>query len=172
MEGNKNIVLIGIPGSGKKTLGEKLANKLGREFINADAVVSEMMGKSVDELRAEGSYEAAETEAAKKIAAEKQGAVIACGGTVTKNPSNLDIYKTSGLVFFLDRSPFDIVRDKRCIRSGLLDQFLYKDGGVDAVFDLYDEYYEPNEKGADIVVMNKGILMEVLDKFITIVQNR
>ena len=112
MNDKVNIVLIGMPGCGKSTLGKALAKRLGRDFYDADDVIVEQEGKTIPELFAvsEDCFRDAEVRASRTLAA-KQGVIIACGGGVIKRPENMAILKKTGKVFFIDRSPDDIVSD-------------------------------------------------------------
>ena len=112
MNEDKNIVLIGMPGSGKTTLGKQLASRLGRTFVDADDFVVQLEGKTIADMFAvsEEYFRDAETRAAQELA-KRRGLVVACGGGVIKGSVNIDIFKETGVVIFLDRSPDDIVTD-------------------------------------------------------------
>lgn len=112
MNNKQNIIIIGMPGSGKTTFGKALAQRLGRDFYDADDVIVEQEGKTIPELFAvsEDCFRDAEVRASQSLA-EKSGIVVACGGGVVKRSENMDIVKKTGTVFFLDRSPDDIVSD-------------------------------------------------------------
>lgn len=134
MNEDKNIVLIGMPGSGKTTLGKQLASRLGRTFVDADDFVVQLEGKTIADMFAvsEEYFRDAETRAAQELA-KRRGLVVACGGGVIKRSVNIEIFKETGVVIFLDRSPDDIVTDVDVASRPLL-----KDG-KQKVYDLYDE---------------------------------
>ncbi|NLY70851.1 MAG: AAA family ATPase, partial [Clostridiales bacterium] len=70
----KNIVLIGLPGSGKTTLGKELANKLTLKFIDVDSVIESMSGKKIEDIFnsvGEKWFRELETEAVKMVANEQ-----------------------------------------------------------------------------------------------------
>ena len=81
----KNIVLIGMPGCGKSTLGRLLAQHLKRPFYDADNVLEKLEGKTIKELFAvsEACFRDAETRAVRHLS-ELEGCVIAAGGGVVK----------------------------------------------------------------------------------------
>ena len=79
----KNIVLIGMPGCGKSTLGRCLAERLGRDFIDADPEIEKDAGKTIPELFAisEDCFRRQETLTTKRLAT-LQNKVLAMGGGV------------------------------------------------------------------------------------------
>ena len=79
----KNIVLIGMPGCGKSTLGRSLAEMLGRDFIDADPEIEKDAGKTIPELFAvsEDIFRKQEIRTTKRLSA-LQGKVLAMGGGV------------------------------------------------------------------------------------------
>lgn len=160
MNNKQNIIIIGMPGSGKTTFGKALAQRLGRDFYDADDVIVEQEGKTIPELFAvsEDCFRDAEVRASQSLA-EKSGIVVACGGGVVKRSENMDIFKKTGTVFFLDRSPEDIVSDVDVSTRPLL-----KDG-KQKVYDLYDERIALYRNAADYLVPNNKTIEEVLDAF-------
>jgi len=102
-----NIVLIGMPGSGKTTIGKKLADSLGRVFLDTDDIVENASGKRIpDIINFEGETQFREMERkAISEAAAAAGAVIATGGGAVLNKENRETLKQSGIIVFLDRDP-------------------------------------------------------------------
>lgn len=149
MNEDKNIVLIGMPGSGKTTLGKQLASRLGRTFVDADDFVVQLEGKTIADMFAvsEEYFRDAETRAAQELA-KRRGLVVACGGGVIKRSVNIEIFKETGVVIFLDRSPDDIVTDVDVASRPLL-----KDGKK-KVYDLYDERIALYRSAADYTIVN------------------
>lgn len=99
-----NIVLIGMPGAGKTTIGRKLSKALGRLVLDADDKVVEQTGRTIKDLFQEGEdvFRQAETEAVKTLAA-MDGIIISCGGGVVKRPENIGYLQQNGKIFFLNR---------------------------------------------------------------------
>ena len=155
----KNIVLIGMPGSGKTTFGKELARRLGRKFVDADDFLEALEGKTIKEMFAVGEdcFRAAETRTAKALAAERD-LVVACGGGVVKRAANIEIYKTTGVVVFIDRSPDDIVTDVDVASRPLLKE------GAQKVYDLYEERIALYRAAADHTVKNDAGIEAVLDE--------
>lgn len=99
-----NIVLIGMPGAGKTTIGRKLSKALGRPVLDADDKVVEQTGRTIKDLFQEGEdvFRQAETEAVKALSA-MDGIIISCGGGVVKRPENIAFLQATGKIFFLNR---------------------------------------------------------------------
>ena len=99
-----NIVLIGMPGAGKTTIGWKLGKALGRPVLDADDKVVEQTGRTIKDLFQEGEdvFRQAETAAVKTLAA-MDGIIISCGGGVVKRPENIAFLQATGKIFFLNR---------------------------------------------------------------------
>ena len=102
----KNIVLIGMMGCGKSTVGRHLAQVLGREFADTDALVEAREGRSVAEIFAgegEPFFRTRELELSRELAA-REGLVISCGGGLPMEEGCMEAL-SSGTVFWLDRDP-------------------------------------------------------------------
>lgn len=100
-----NIVLVGMPGSGKSTVGKALAEAMGRPFVDTDALIVETAGRSIPEIFAtdgEEVFRAFETEAVKK-AGMMSGAVIATGGGVVTRERNYPPLSQNGKIVFIHR---------------------------------------------------------------------
>lgn len=155
---NHNIVIIGMPGSGKTTFGTALAEALGRDFYDADTYLETSEGRTIKELFAvsEDCFRDAETRTARALGSKK-GVVIATGGGVIKRRENIDIYKENGIIIFLDRAPENIVTDVDVSTRPLL-----KDG-PSKVFDLYRERIDTYRSSADYHMANDESIEHVLE---------
>lgn len=101
----KNIVLVGMPGCGKSTVGKALAKRLSRPFFDADEEIVKRAGKPIPEIfQAEGeaSFRKIETEVLFDLC-RQSGAVIATGGGAVTVPKNHDILRQNSLVVFINR---------------------------------------------------------------------
>ena len=102
----QNIVLTGMPSSGKSTIGRLLAEKLGALFTDMDEVLMQRLGMPIAQYFAqngEPAFRSAEAELAAELAL-KQGLVIATGGGIVKSRENMRRLAANGLIVWLDRS--------------------------------------------------------------------
>ncbi len=155
----KNIVLIGMPGCGKSTLGRSLAEMLGREFIDADPEIEMDAGKTIPELFAvsEDFFRKQETRTTKRLSA-LQNKVLAMGGGVVLRKENISSLKENGLIIFLDRSPEDIIGDVDTKTRPLLA------AGRQRIYDLFAQREALYRAAADVTVQNKGSVRDVLSR--------
>ena len=112
---SENIVLIGMPSSGKSTAGKKLAEMLGREFVDTDEVIVEMAGMSIPEIFSkygEEHFRKIEHEAVKQTA-KRSGLVIATGGGVVTRQENYLPLHENGRIVFIERDINELSTDGR-----------------------------------------------------------
>ena len=101
----ENIVLTGMPGSGKSTVGRLLAQKLQRPFVDVDALITEKTGSTPAEIitqQGEPAFRDIEADTIRQLSAQN-GAVIATGGGAVLRSENIDALRMNGRIFFLDR---------------------------------------------------------------------
>lgn len=101
----QNIVLVGMPGCGKTTVGKALAEQLGRPFFDADEEILKRTGKSAEawiEACGEAVFRQKETEVLESLC-KQSGTVIATGGGAVTVPENADILRQNSMVFFINR---------------------------------------------------------------------
>lgn len=142
-----NVILIGMPSAGKTTIGQSVAQRCGKEFIDMDAYIVENCGKSIPQIfeeSGENGFRARESEAAIALAG-RNGAVIATGGGIIKHKVNMDYLRQNGVVFFIDRSLDKLITtdDNRPLSSS-----------AQAVARMYEERIELYRKYADHIVDN------------------
>ena len=101
----QNIVLIGMPGCGKSSIGRILAEKTGRTLVDADAAIVEKTGMSIPEYFAshnEAEFRAVETEVLSELG-RQSGIIIATGGGCVTQERNYRLLSQNGKLFFLKR---------------------------------------------------------------------
>ena len=101
----RNIVLIGMPGCGKTTVGKLLAAKTGKTFADSDALIEELAGKPIPQIFAEDGEEIFrqwETEALAQLG-KQSGLVIATGGGCVTKERNVPLLRQNGIIVWLKR---------------------------------------------------------------------
>ena len=149
-----NLVLIGMPGSGKSTIGKKLAKETGKVFVDTDSLIAEKANKKIAAIFAEegeAGFRKLEQEVIAEVGKE-HGMVIATGGGVIKKEANMDALKQNGNIVFIDR-PLELLE----VGNG---RPLSQDR--EAVRKLYEERYALYEKNRDIQVKNTGTVMDTV----------
>ncbi len=163
-----NIVLIGMPGVGKSTLGVILAKILGYRFVDADLVIQEREGKLLSEIIAERGVEgfmAVENEVNASLDCRKT--IIATGGSVIYGKEAMAHLKAIGRIIYLKAEFADI--DKRLSNLKGRGVVLKAGQNLKALFDervpLYENYadYIIDETGCDIEETINKILHSLSD---------
>jgi shikimate kinase len=107
-EGTSHLVLVGLMGAGKTTVGQRCAARLERPFIDTDDVVEAVARRSVQELFAEageGAFRELERDAVSDVTASPVATVIACGGGAVLDVDNRRRLQAAGTVVWLRASP-------------------------------------------------------------------
>lgn len=154
----KNIVLIGMPGSGKTAVGALVAEKLGRRLQDTDAMVEAAEGMTIPELfslRGEEYFRGSESAAVRKAASE-HGAVIATGGGAVLRPENVAALRETGILCFLDRPPEAIAGEEHGGRPLI-------GGDREKVFELYRQRIGLYRAAAEYTVPNRGTAREAAE---------
>lgn len=105
---NKNIVLVGFMGSGKTSVGIKLAKVLSYQFLDTDAMIVEKSGLSITEIfdqQGEEAFRQMETDLLKELNENLAGAIISTGGGMPMREENRELLKALGHVIFLYTTP-------------------------------------------------------------------
>ena len=108
--GEKNIVLTGMMGCGKTTVGRLLSARLGRPLVDTDALIEEREGRSIPQIFAQSGedwFRRAEQAAAEDVA-RRTGLIVACGGGLHLRDAAIAHLRASGTVLFLARDPGEI----------------------------------------------------------------
>lgn len=148
-----NIILIGMPGVGKSTVGVVLAKVLGYRFLDTDLVIQEKTGKLLKELIAEhGSEGFVEIENRINCEIEATKTVISPGGSVIYGEEAMQHYKSIGKVVYLKAS-FEVIDSRLSNLAGR--GVVLKEGQT--LKGLYEERCALYEKYADITVVEDGL---------------
>ena len=107
----ENIVLIGMPGSGKTTVGTLLARRTGRTLIDTDETVVKVTGRTIPQIFAEegeSAFRAYERDAIRSVSTAS-AQIVATGGGAVLDPQNVDALRQNGKLIFLDRPPEELI---------------------------------------------------------------
>lgn len=153
-----NIVLIGMTGSGKTTIGKELASRLKLSFIDMDDFIEKQAGQSIPELFEQGEavFRSLETDACIKLA-DATDTVISTGGGAVLKQENQKWLKQAGVIVWIDRPVNLIVKDIETAHRPLLKN------GTDALYTLFEERQPVYEALADVTVRNDQSLSETVN---------
>lgn len=154
----RNIVLVGMAGSGKTTIGKNIAAKLGRDFIDTDAEIVKKTGKAIPEIfesDGEAGFRRIESEVVAEVSM-RSGCVISTGGGAVLDSANVRALKRSGIISFIDRDP-----NKLAFSS---DRPLSQT--KDAAIKLYKSRLQTYKNAADNTVVNDSTPAKAADAVI------
>ena len=152
----RNIVLIGMPGCGKSTLGKMLAERLGKQMVETDEIISQEAGMSIKDIFAEYGeqhFRDLESEVVKRYSV-KGGAVISTGGGAILRKENVEALRLNGVIVFIDR-PLDQLKatDSRPLSNDR-----------SKLEKLYEERYQIYKDTADMIVKTGGTKTDSAEK--------
>ncbi|MBQ3543791.1 MAG: shikimate kinase [Lachnospiraceae bacterium] len=151
-----NIVLIGMPGVGKSTVGVVLAKILGYQFIDADIVIQQETKKLLKDIISEEGVEGfIEIENRINASINVANAVIATGGSAVYGKEAMEHYKEIGTIVYLRLGYEEI--NKRL--SDIKNRGVVLKKGQN-LFDIYEERCVLYEKYADIIIDEAGLDVE------------
>ncbi len=155
----KNIVLIGMPGCGKSSVGRLVAQMLGRKFYDADDVFTERFGKTPAEvIDAEGEAKFREMEHEMSLDLGKlSGVVISTGGGVVTREENFPALHQNGVIFFIDRDIKNLETQNRPLSKSV---------GVET---LYKTRYPMYTRFCDHKIVSNEIKQDTVDKIVRII---
>lgn len=161
MAHSKNLVLIGMPGSGKTTLGKIISEKLKMEFIDTDNYIEKKMNLTVSDLFKNGEeyFRKIETQAIFEIIDEGIF-VIAAGGGIIKKEINMTRLNYNSVIFFLNRNVDMIINNDDISNRPLIGNHKEK------VFELYNERIDKYKKYCHFEIENNGNMEEAADEII------
>ena len=147
----RHVFLIGMAGSGKSSLGRKVASALRVGYIDMDRRIQDIMGMSIVDIFAqygEKTFRTAETNLLIAMTREPP-ALVSTGGGTAMNPENVNIMKAHGIIVLVDRPLEQIVSDIKLDRRPL-----YSEKGVAEVERVYKERIGVYRGAADLVLDN------------------
>ena len=148
----ENIVLIGMPGCGKTTVGKALADRLGKTFVDADEELVKMASKSIPEIFAEDGEEVFrtwETNVLEELG-KKSGLILSTGGGCVTQERNYPLIHQNGPIFWLKRDLDKLPTDGRP---------LSQTGRLAAMYEIRRPLYAAF---ADVTIDNDGVLEDTL----------
>ncbi|MCD8017645.1 MAG: shikimate kinase [Oscillospiraceae bacterium] len=125
----QNIILVGMPGCGKTTVGRALASALGREMADADDEITKRAGKTVPEIFAEGGealFRKLETQTLTELG-KRSGLVIATGGGCVTRGENYPLLHQNGVIVWLRRALGELPRDGRPLSQAHAPEELWRE---------------------------------------------
>ncbi len=151
-----NIVLIGMPGSGKSTIGKALAEKLSKVFEDTDSLIVKSQGTEIPEIfKAKGEKAFREMESEEiSLISKTNGKIIATGGGAVLNNVNVERLKGNGRVYFINR-PLDEI-------SATSDRPL--SSNKEDLQKRFNERYEIYLNSADCIIDGSGTVEEVVKR--------
>lgn len=157
----KNIVLIGMPGSGKTTISKVLGEKLNKEVIDIDEYLVNKFQMSIPDMFniSEDYFRERETICCKEVS-QKDGIIISCGGGVVKRSENIEALKETGIIYFLERSCENIIGDVDISTRPLLQE------GKNKIYTLFNERHELYLNSASVVIDNNRQLDDAINDII------
>jgi len=134
------VYLVGMPGSGKSTVGPELARRLGVPFVELDADIERAAGKTVPEVfEKDGEARFRELEAGALVdAASRDPSVVSCGGGVVLEPANRITLRATGEVVFLS-VPLEVLKAR--VRPAAERPLIREEGDLERLFEQREALY-------------------------------
>ena len=150
-----NVVLIGMPGSGKSSVGRRLAGRMGREFVDCDAEIARRAGKSIPEIFARDGERAFRDLEARVIsdACREKGRVVATGGGAVLRDENVRAMRQNGVTVLLLRDLEALPMDGRPLSRS-----------PEALREMWRARGPKYRAAADVTVDNRGTLEDAVSQ--------
>jgi shikimate kinase len=163
---NKNIVLIGVTGCGKSTIGSLLSEKLQLPFYDVDVYIEKKLGKSIKDIfiKGESYFRKIESLALEEIVNKGGCKVISTGGGVVKIHKNMEFFLENSSVIFLNRNIESIMQDIDVSNRPLLSADLSK------LYQIYEERLSIYRKYCDFEISSKESIQETLYEILYILR--
>ena len=165
----KHIILIGFMGSGKTSLGSRLAKAMKRSFVDTDERIVKESGMTVEEIfrqEGEAGFRRRETESLRNLLKESEPAVISVGGGLPVQPENHLLLQKLGTVIYLQTS-LETLKQRLAGSTG---RPLLKGQDLEArIRELMDQREEIYQEVADLFVDTDG---KTFRELISEIENR
>lgn len=152
----ENVILIGMPGCGKTTIGQLLSKRLGKKFLDADTVLEEKAGRPITQIipqEGEAFFRRLESEVLEDLG-KQSGLVIATGGGCVTIPANYEALHRNGTIVWLKRDLNALPTDGRPLSmAGHLEE-------------MYAKRKPLYEMFADLTVENSGTPEETAEEIV------
>lgn len=164
----KNIVFIGMPASGKSTVGVVVAKRLGYKFVDTDLVIQEVEKRLLKEIIAEEGNEGfLRIEDRVNAEIQEERAVISPGGSVVYCENAMRHYKETGRIVYLHTS-YETINNR--LHNAKNRGVVLKDGQT--LKDLYEERTALFERYADLTISEEGRdLEETIEEVLRVLEN-
>lgn len=170
-----NIILIGFRGTGKTTIGKMLAQRLGKEFVDADEYLEQKEGKTVKDIFAEGGeklFREIETHVIAELC-RLDNRVVATGGGAILREENVRALRKSGIIILLEADADTIY--KRIHKDTLAGQRrpnLTNQGGYQEIEYLLEHRRPLYDRTTDFVINTTSMsAVDAANKIITFIKN-
>ena len=151
----ENVILIGMPGCGKSTVGKYLAKELNRRLVDADAEIVKRIGDipAYFASHGEAAFRQVETEVLRELG-KQSGLVIATGGGCVTRPENYPLLHQNGTIIWVRRDLHSLPTDGRPVSQR---------DGVEAIYEARKPLYTGF---ADVIVENEGSVGEAITQIL------
>lgn len=154
----QNIVLVGMPGCGKTTIGKNLAKTLNKTFVDTDVLIEEYLKMPIKDYLTPENEEEFRTIESNIIASvsKRNNQIISTGGGAITKEININSFLSNGIIVFIDRDLQELeVSDNRPLSSN-----------YEKLKALYEKRYHLYVKNADVIVKNNTTVDEVVDRIV------
>lgn len=156
----ENIVLIGMSGAGKTTIGRALSYKLKMAFVDMDSYIERKYNRQISEIfdeYGEEYFRKLETEVAKEVSENYKNTIISTGGGVVLNHENMEYLKSNGTVVYINRTVENILSTLNAEKRPLLKE------NPDKLYEMRKIRHQLYTKYADICILNSGELKDCVN---------